>query len=124
MSMIVPSPIEKVINIVIDHWRIAAVVALVVIVSLWAYCGGWFHRTPKLNQQEIQRAQTAIATQDRQEMTQVLAESEAREAVTDANVNEAKAQTFNAVQESKKKWADASIEDMQAELEARAKEGQ
>jgi hypothetical protein len=90
------------------------------------------NRPPKLNQVEIQKAQKAIAEQDRKEMIQVLAESEAREQVADeareqvadeTAVN-ANAEKLNAIHESKEKWATASTDDMAAELERRARESQ
>jgi hypothetical protein len=82
------------------------------------------NRPPKLNQVEIQKAQKAIAEQDRKEMIEVLAQSEAREKIADETAINANAEKLNAIHESKEKWATASTDEMAAELERRAKESQ
>ena len=104
-------------------WSLAGVIVILcVAVGLWVKsCAS---KPPKLDQKEIQRAQTAIAEQDRKEMIQVLAESDAKEKAADATAVEANTVTVNAIAESKAKWSNASNEEMAAELERRAKESQ
>lgn len=104
-------------------WIILGLVLLVIVI-IGISLKSCFTKTPKLNQVEIQKAQQAIAAQDRKEMIEVLAQSDAREKAADATEIEANVVKQNAVAESKKQWADASNEDMAAELERRAKESQ
>lgn len=105
-------------------WPKVISIAIVVIVLglLIGFCKGEFKRSPKLNQVEIQKAQTAIATQDRKEMIEVLVQSDAREKAADASEIEANTVTVNAQAESRKQWANASNDEMAAELERRSHE--
>jgi Na+/H+ antiporter NhaB len=128
MSLIAPTIIETAVNVVkaaAKHWRAVLIVIVVLAAAITGVCvyKRVFNRPPKLNQKEIVQAQQAIEKQDREQMRQILVESEVREAMIDANVATATGDTVNAIHESKKKWADASVEDMQAELERRAAEG-
>jgi hypothetical protein len=102
----------------------SAIVLIIVLGLVIGFFKSCLNRTPKLNQVEIQKAQKAIAEQDRKEMIQVLAESEAREQVADETAVNANAEKLNAIHESKEKWATASTDDMAAELERRARESQ
>jgi hypothetical protein len=130
MSLIIPSPVEKVINIVIDavmflvkKWRWFAIFAgIVLFFVLIGFIFRAFHRTPKLNQPEIQRAQKAIAVNDGEEMTKVLVESDVREKHIDENLANGNSVKVDAINESKKIWANTSNEEKAAELERRAKE--
>lgn len=104
-------------------WIVIAIIGVIVLIIAFSL-KSCFTRTPKLDQQQIQKAQKAIETQDRKEMIEVLAQSDAQEKAADVSVIEANAVTQNAIQESKKKWSDASNDEMAAELERRAKESQ
>lgn len=104
--------------------KIVSVGVLLLIVILGVVFYKACNRPPKLNQAEIQKAQQAIAVADRKEMIEVLATSEAREKVADETIINANAATVNAIYESKKKWSEASTNEMTAELERRAKESQ
>jgi len=94
---------------------LAAILLLVVGLQM----KGCFKRTPKLNEAEIRRAQQAIADQDRSKMIEVLTASEVREKNIDANVANAKADTLNAIHESKIKYNDMTNDELAKELEAR-----
>lgn len=108
---------------VVAKWRWFAIFAGVLLFFvLLGFIFRAFHRTPKLNIPEIQRAQKAIANDDREEMTRVLVESDVREKAIDANVAYANNQTVDAIAESRKTWQNASNAEMQAELERRAHE--
>lgn len=64
---------------------IAAVAGAVIVAGLvFRSC----RSTPKLNEKEIQRAQDAIAKQDRERMIQVLAESDTKEAEIDSSLKQ------------------------------------
>lgn len=102
---------------IVAHWRIIAPVAAFILIALLAVvfsrsCG----KTVKLDEVEIQRAQQAIATEDRKQMEEVLAKSDAREATIDANISNAKSETINAIHESREKWSKASDEEIRNEL--------
>lgn len=100
---------------VFDNWKVVLPIigALVLIVFLFKAC----NRPPKLDEKAIQKAQQAIATQDREAMTKVLTEIEVKEKQIDANAADAQAQTFTAIQNAKQKAAGLSNEQLAAELE-------
>ena len=93
---------------------VVGIVALVATVSLY------FRKKPRLDQKQIVEAQQAIAEQDRAKMVEILAISDAKEAEADGYVANAKVETVNAIQESKKKWSEASNDELAKELERRA----
>lgn len=100
------------------------VIGFIIILLLVAI--GLTHRAcnkpPKLDEKAIQTAQTAIATQDRKVMVDILAESDAKEKVIDQNVANAKVDTINAKTESKAKWEQATNQELADELEKRSHE--
>jgi uncharacterized membrane protein YdfJ with MMPL/SSD domain len=98
---------------------IAAIAIIVGSVLAFRSCG---RREPKLNQAEIQAAQRAIAEQDREQMLYILAESEAREAAADKDLDEAKKAATEAVMQVNREWSNKSNEEIAAELERRAKQ--
>ena len=103
-----------------DNPRIVVVVlALALLLIVGLQMKGCFKRTPKLNEAEIRTAQQAIADQDRSKMIEVLTASEVREKNIDANVANAKADTLNAIHESKIKYNDMTNEELAREIEAR-----
>ena len=77
---------------------------------------------PKLNQAEIIKSQQAIEKQDRQQMIEILAASDAREKEADLIANQAEANTAAIVRESKWEWAEKSNDELAKELERRAKQ--
>lgn len=79
-------------------------------------------KKPKLDEAAIQKAQQAIAEQDEKKMREVLIESDRQEAEADNTSIEAKANTINAIHESKHKWANATDEDLKKELLRRMNE--
>lgn len=81
-----------------------------------------FKKTPKLDEAEIQKAQQAIAVEDRKVMVEILANSDAKEAVADNVSANADVVKINTLKESRDKWANATVDEMTAELEARAKQ--
>jgi len=76
------------------------------------------HKAPKLDEKAIQKAQQAIAKQDREAMLQVLAESDTKEAQVDSNIKLAE----QATKDAKKNYLGLSNDDLAAELERRSKE--
>lgn len=81
-------------------------------------------RKAKLNEKQIVAAQAAIEKTDRAEMTRVLVESDVEAKQIDENVAGSKAQTINAINESKQKWAAADNQTMADELNRRAQQSQ
>jgi hypothetical protein len=100
---------------------IAIGLVLLFVVLAIRSCG---RSTPKLNTVEIQKAQQAIATEDRKQMQEILVQSDAREKAADATAVNANNATVDAINESKQRWSEASNDEMAAELERRAKESQ
>ncbi len=74
------------------------------------------HKAPKLDEKAIQKAQTAIAKQDREAMLQVLAESDTKESQVDSNIKLAE----QATKEAKKNYLGKSNEELADELNRRA----
>ena len=116
-----PLVILNIIGWIAAHWRvlvyIVAAIALVIVFGLvYRSC----NKPPKLDEKAIQSAQQAIEKQDRKVMVDILANSDAQEKVIDQNVANAKADTINAKEESKKKWSEATNDELAKELEARS----
>lgn len=108
---------------VIEKWRWFVIFgALLLVFVLIGFIFKAFHHGPKLDQKQIQRAQTAIAKDDRDEMTRVLVESDVAEKKIDGNLAYSSTNTQNAIADSKKQWADRSNDELAAELERRAQE--
>jgi uncharacterized membrane protein YvbJ len=80
------------------------------------------HKAPHLDQKQIQKAQDAIAKQDRVEMERVLIDATVTEQQIDGNVANAKADTVNAIHTAQKKAAGMSNAELAAELERLANE--
>ena len=75
---------------------------------------------PQLSNAEIIAAQEAIAHNDREKMLQVLAESDARVAMVDKSLDEAKRAVDESVTKTYQEWSSRSNEELAAELERRA----
>lgn len=98
---------------------IGIAIALLVTVGIYRGCS---KSTPKLNEAEIHKAQTAIAVQDRQKMVDVLVSSDVREKAIDENLVDANRQKIDAIAEAKKKAEALSNDELAAELERRSHE--
>lgn len=103
------------------HWRwVVGVVAVLLVLVLFGLvfrsCGS---STKPMTEQERQEVKQAIAEQDEKKLKEKLAELEANEKVIDANVANAQAEKWAAIQESKDKWANANINELQAEFDRR-----
>lgn len=109
--------IKNVYGWVVAHKRIVAILAAILVIALLSIlltrsCGS----KPKLNEAEIQKAQQAIAVEDRKQMVEILTSSDAREAAIDGNLSNAKANTVNAIHEARHKWQNATDDEIKAEL--------
>lgn len=91
-----------------------------VVFSVMVY-RGCSSRGAKLNEAEIQRGQQAVKDANDKELREILAASDAREAVIDSTVANAERDKVNAIHESRKKWEAANREELQAEFDRRAK---
>lgn len=109
--------LANIIGWITAHWRTVAILAAIFVIALGSIlivrsCGS----KPKLNEAEIQKAQQSIAVEDRKAMQEVLISSDVREAVIDSEISNAKAETVNAIHDSKVKWNQATDEEIKAEL--------
>jgi hypothetical protein len=105
-----------------EHWYIAAIVVLFLFVVIGFGLQNACNRTPKLNEKEINKAQQAIATKDREEMQKILVTSDLREKGIDTDLATAKAEQTEAVNQAKRRTAQMTNEELAAELERLAKE--
>lgn len=99
-------------------WRLlligAGVIAVLVVVGMiFKAC----NKPPKLDEQQIQKAQQAIAEKDRKKMIDILAESAIVEKQIDANLANADNQRLAAASEARKRTAGKSNEELAAEIE-------
>lgn len=106
--------------VVVDNWRVFAIIGAflllyLLIIGIYRGCKS----APKLDEAEIQKGEQAVKERNDAELRKILVESEAREAVIDANVANAQTEKVNAVYEAKKKWANANVSELQAEFERR-----
>lgn len=108
----------------VAHKRLVLYIAIgIVVLFAGLYIRScWNGHKAKLNEQQIQRAQEAIAKQDREEMQKVLIEAEVQEKAIDANVANAEAEKQKAITEAKKRAAQMTNEELAAELERLASE--
>lgn len=116
-----PLWILNIFGYLLSNWRKVAIVVVAAILLIFLILGvrSCFKRTPKLNEAEILQAQKAIAENDRRAMEKVLIESDARDAEITATAANATTEKVNAIAESKKRWANATEDEMAKELEAR-----
>ncbi len=108
--------LKKAFWFVIDNWKIVVPAVVILVGCIWVYRA--CNRPPKLNEKEIQKAQTAIAKQDREEMVKILAESEVRETAIDTTLQQAE----RATEDAKRNYNRLTNEELAAELERRSKE--
>lgn len=96
----------------------------VLIFALWMR--SCLNKPEPLNEAEVLKAQQAIKDGNDAELREVLVAVETREKAIEANVANAgahsanaEAATVNAIHEARKKWANANISEMQAEIDRR-----
>lgn len=105
---------------VVDHWKIVIPAVLAFIVFAWVLWSFACNRPgAKLNEAEIQKAEQAIKERNDKELREILAASDAREAVIDSNVANAERDKVNALHEARKKYEGMTPEELAAELERR-----
>lgn len=112
--------LKRVFWFVTDNWKVVlpAIGVLIVVIFVYRAC----HKAPHLNEAQIQKAQQAIAVQDREQMKEVLVESEVQEKQINANLANAETEKLNALAEARKKAEQMTNQELADELERRAKE--
>lgn len=104
---------------VVAKWRLFAVLAgILLLVVLIALASRACRSQPKLDHEQIQKAQQAIREQDRKEMIQVLAESDAREQAIDNSIKAAE----QATEDAKQNYTGLTNDELADELNRRAKQ--
>lgn len=109
---------------IVAHWRLVAgavgVVFLVIVFGLaYRSCN---KPQMELTEQEKQEVKEQIANGETTKLKEKLVEFETKEKVIDETVANAQAEKWAAIQESKEKWANANISDLQAEFDRRMNE--
>lgn len=112
--------LKRLVYFVIDHWKIILPVIAILIIGIFVYRA--CNKPPKLDEKAIQKAQRAIAENDRKAMEEVLIESEVAEKQIDQNLANADRQKLEAISEARKKVSQMNNEELAAELERRARE--
>lgn len=112
--------LKRLVYMVIDHWKIILPVLAILVIGIFVY--RFCNKPPKLDEKAIQKAQQAIAENDRKAMEEVLIESEVAEKKIDQNLANADRQKLEAISEARKKVSQMNNEELAAELERRARE--
>lgn len=94
------------------------VLIVIVLIAVLSFkgCG---KKSQPMTEQERQEVKTAIANGEEKKLKDKLVELEVKEKLIDANVSNADAEKVNAIHDSKQKWANANISDLQAEFDRR-----
>lgn len=104
---------------IVAHWKlVAGMVAVFLVTVLFVMVLRSCNKPPKLDQQEIIKAQQAIAENDRKEMIEVLAESAVKEQGIDNSVKAAE----QATEKAKQDYSKLTNDQLAAELEKRLQE--
>lgn len=90
---------------------LAILILLIVVAFTYRWCQG----KPKLDEKTIQKAQQAIAKEDRKAMVEILAESDAKEQEVDGSIKAAE----QATEDAKKSYSNYTNDELAKELEAR-----
>ena len=111
--------LANIVGFVSLYWRyfatgLAVLVLLIAIVATYRSCS----RPAKLDEAAIQKAQNAIAENDRRKMIEVLAESDTKEAEIDSTIKQIEMDRERA----KKNYIDKTNAELAAELERRARQ--
>lgn len=111
--------LANIVGFVSLYWRyfatgLAVLVLLVAVVFTYRSCS----RPAKLDEAAIQKAQDAIAENDRRKMIEVLAESDTKEAEIDSTLKQIEIDRERA----KKNYIDKTNAELAAELERRARQ--
>ena len=114
----------NIIGYVVAHWRMFAVIGGIALLLLVVLIGARSCRKEPtvMSEQEKQEVMNAIADRDEKKLKEKLAEIEAKEQIIEGNVANADSTKINAIAESKKKWANANISDLQKEFDRRMQE--
>jgi hypothetical protein len=112
--------LKRIFFFVIDNWKIVLPIIALLIGSIFIYRA--CHKTPHLDEQQIKRAQDAIAKQDREEMTKVLVDAEVKEKQIDANLANSDSAKLQAIYEARRKANAMTNEELARRLEELANE--
>lgn len=109
----------NVIGWIAAHWRlVAGAVAAVILVIGIAFVFRACNKPPTLDQKEIQKAQEAIAKEDRKQMIEILTNSKVQEQGIDNSIKQAE----EATEKAKREYSQLSNDELAAELEKRLNE--
>lgn len=105
----------------VAHWRIVAIGAVALVLFFVVLFTFKSCNKPEMSMTEQEKQEVLNDIEDRNEakLKDKLIEIEVREQAIDGNVANANADKWAAIQNSKEKWANANISDMQAEFDRR-----
>lgn len=112
--------LKRMVWFVKDHWRI--VLPVITILIALVFFARWWTRPPKLDEKAIQKAQQAIAENDRRAMVEVLAASDVQEKQIDGNLANAETEKLKAIHEARKNAEALTNDELAAELNRRAQQ--
>lgn len=119
MSLIEPIPLQ-ILGWLSRHRRkiIVALLILLALISL-LWLRACMRPTPHLDEEQIQRGEEAVRQRNDARLREILTNSDVRAAEINANVVGASVEVYNATQESKRRWANANIDELREEFERR-----
>lgn len=111
----------NIIGWIVANWRLVAItVGVVAVLIVFGMVMRSCNNQPvKFDEKTIQEAKTAIAEQDRQKMTEILANSAVVEKQINANLANADNEKLKTLSEARKRAAAMTNEELAAELERR-----
>jgi len=112
--------LKRVAFFVLDNWKV--VLPIVALLIALVFFVRWWSRPPKLDEKAIQKAQQAIAENDRKAMVEVLVASDIAEKQIDDNLANAEMEKFKAFHEARKNAEALTNDELAAELNRRAQQ--
>lgn len=119
MSLIEPIPLQ-ILGWLSRHRRIIIIAALIVLALVaLVVLRSCMRPTPHLDEEQIQRGEEAVRQRNDARLREILVNSDVRAAEINQNVAGASVEVYNATQESKRRWANANIDELREEFERR-----
>lgn len=111
----------NIIGFIVAKWRwfVGAGAVLIFVIGIGLVFRACKPKPTVMTEQEKQEVKEQIANREETKLKEKLVELETKEAVIEGNVANADSAKINAIAESRKKWANANISELQAEFDRR-----